>query len=66
MLKSKAKHAAISSRLRKPFDFKSEKPLVVQYEVTMQVSSLSLSLSIPNPPLFVLSIAKAVRIASAA
>lgn len=42
VLKSKAKHAAISSRLRKPFDFKSEKPLVVQYEVTMQVSSLSI------------------------
>ncbi|KAH8310848.1 hypothetical protein KR044_003220 [Drosophila immigrans] len=36
VLKSKAKHAAISSRLIKQFDFKSGKPLVVQYEVTMQ------------------------------
>ncbi|XP_060647337.1 calnexin isoform X2 [Drosophila nasuta] len=36
VLKSKAKHAAISSRLIKQFDFKSKKPLVVQYEVTMQ------------------------------
>lgn len=37
VLKSKAKHAAISSRLIKPFVF-SDKPLVVQYEVTLQVS----------------------------
>ncbi|XP_034130437.1 calnexin-like isoform X2 [Drosophila guanche] len=36
VLKSKAKHAAISARLRKQFDFKTEKPLVVQYEVTLQ------------------------------
>ncbi|XP_023164641.1 calnexin isoform X2 [Drosophila hydei] len=36
VLKSKAKHAAISARLSKQFDFKSNKPLVVQYEVTMQ------------------------------
>ncbi|XP_022211030.2 calnexin isoform X2 [Drosophila obscura] len=36
VLKSKAKHAAISARLRKQFDFKAEKPLVVQYEVTLQ------------------------------
>lgn len=35
VLKSKAKHAAISSRLTKPFVF-SDKPLVVQYEVTWQ------------------------------
>jgi len=35
VLKSKAKHAAISSRLNKPFKFGS-KPLVVQYEVTLQ------------------------------
>lgn len=35
VLKSKAKHAAISSFLKKPFTFDS-KPLVVQYEVTMQ------------------------------
>lgn len=34
-MKSKAKHAAISSRLHKPFVF-SKKPLIVQYEVTMQ------------------------------
>ncbi|XP_064549834.1 calnexin [Drosophila montana] len=36
VLKSKAKHAAISARLSKQFDFKANKPLVVQYEVTMQ------------------------------
>uniref|UniRef100_A0A6M2DZB2 Putative calnexin n=1 Tax=Xenopsylla cheopis TaxID=163159 RepID=A0A6M2DZB2_XENCH len=35
VLKSKAKHAAISAKLKKPFVF-SEKPLIVQYEVTMQ------------------------------
>lgn len=35
VLKSKAKHAAISSRLNKPFVF-TDKPLVVQYEVTLQ------------------------------
>jgi len=35
VLKSKAKHAAISSRLMKPFTFNT-KPLVVQYEVTFQ------------------------------
>jgi calnexin len=35
VLKSKAKHAAISSRLAKPFKF-AGKPLIVQYEVTMQ------------------------------
>ncbi|XP_055836972.1 calnexin isoform X2 [Episyrphus balteatus] len=35
VLKSKAKHAAISSPLSKPFKFE-DKPLVVQYEVTMQ------------------------------
>ena len=33
VLKSKAKHAAISSRLTKPFHFLT-KPLVVQYEVS--------------------------------
>lgn len=38
VLKSKAKHAAIASRLSKPFTFKDNKPLVVQYEVTLQVS----------------------------
>ncbi|XP_039960013.1 calnexin isoform X1 [Bactrocera tryoni] len=36
VLKSKAKHAAIASKLNKPFTFKSDAPLVVQYEVTMQ------------------------------
>lgn len=35
VLKSKAKHAAIASKLAKPFVF-DNKPLVVQYEVTMQ------------------------------
>jgi calnexin len=34
-LKSKAKHAAISSRLNRPFVF-GNKPLVVQYEVALQ------------------------------
>lgn len=37
VLKSKAKHAAIAARLNKPFVF-ADKPLVVQYEVTLQVS----------------------------
>lgn len=36
VLKSKAKHAALSSRLVKPFVF-SDKPLIVQYEVQLQV-----------------------------
>ncbi|XP_016972260.1 calnexin isoform X2 [Drosophila rhopaloa] len=36
VLKSKAKHAAISAPLRQPFEFKQDKPLVVQYEVTLQ------------------------------
>ncbi|XP_063237452.1 calnexin [Bacillus rossius redtenbacheri] len=35
VLKSKAKHAAISSRLNRPFQF-AGRPLVVQYEVTLQ------------------------------
>lgn len=35
VLKSKAKHAAISSRLHRPFVF-GAKPFIVQYEVTMQ------------------------------
>lgn len=35
VLKSKAKHAAISSRLKKPFHF-HDKPFVVQYEVLLQ------------------------------
>lgn len=36
VLKSKAKHAAIATRLTKPFVF-ADKPLVVQYEVQLQV-----------------------------
>lgn len=35
VLKSKAKHAAIASKLSRPFVF-NNKPFVVQYEVTMQ------------------------------
>ncbi|PNF39812.1 Calnexin [Cryptotermes secundus] len=35
VLKSKAKHAAISARLDRPFKF-TVKPLIVQYEVTLQ------------------------------
>lgn len=35
VLKSKAKHAAIASRLVKPFVF-SDKPFIVQYEVQLQ------------------------------
>lgn len=35
VLKSKAKHAAIASRLNKPFTF-TDRPLIVQYEVTLQ------------------------------
>lgn len=35
VLKSKAKHAAIASRLNRPFIF-ADKPLVVQYEVNLQ------------------------------
>ena len=36
VLKSKAKHHAISSRLVKQFQFSQDKPLVVQYEVKFQ------------------------------
>lgn len=35
VLKSKAKHAAISAKLDKPFQF-NDKPLIVQYEVNFQ------------------------------
>lgn len=35
VLKSKARHAAISTRLNKPFIF-DDKPLIVQYEVIFQ------------------------------
>ena len=39
VLKSKAKHAAIASRFKKPFVFKdSKKPLVLQYEINYQVN----------------------------
>lgn len=38
VLKSKVKHAAISSKLVKPFKF-TDRPLVVQYEVQLQVSA---------------------------
>lgn len=37
VLKSKAQHHAISARLVKPFVFDRE-PLIVQYEVQLQVS----------------------------
>lgn len=40
ILKDKARHSAISSRLIKPFVF-TDKPLIVQYEVQLQVSQLS-------------------------
>jgi len=37
VLKSKAKHAAISSRFKKPFVFKdNKKPLILQYEINYQ------------------------------
>lgn len=35
VMKSKAKHHGISAKLSKPFDF-TDKPLIVQYEVTFQ------------------------------
>lgn len=37
VLKSKARHSAIASRFVKPFVF-TDKPLIVQYEVQLQVS----------------------------
>ena len=39
VLKSKAKHAAISSRLKKPFTF-TDDTLIVQYVINYQVSTL--------------------------
>lgn len=42
VLTTEAKHAAISAVLDRPFEFK-DKPLVVQYEVTMQVIYLKIS-----------------------
>ena len=42
VLKSKAKHAAISSRFKKPFVFKdSKKPLILQYEINYQVRQIN-------------------------
>lgn len=38
VMKSKARHAAVSSRLVKPFVF-HDKPFIVQYEVQLQVSN---------------------------
>ena len=35
VLKSKAKHSAISVPLKKPFKFTENKPLIVQYEVQL-------------------------------
>lgn len=37
VLKSKVTHAALAAKLQKPFVF-ADKPLVVQYEVQLQVS----------------------------
>jgi calnexin len=36
VLKSKAKHHAISAKLNKPYKFSEKKPLVIQYEVKFQ------------------------------
>lgn len=36
VLKSKAKHGAVSKQITKPFEFSNKKPLVVQYEVKFQ------------------------------
>lgn len=36
VLKSKAKHAAISAKLKQPFTFSHDKSLIVQYEVNFQ------------------------------
>jgi len=36
VLKSKAKHSAVAAKLKKPFEFKGDKQLVVQYEVAFQ------------------------------
>ena len=38
VLKSKAKHAAVSSRFNKPFTFDKE-PLIIQYEINYQVNA---------------------------
>lgn len=39
VLKSKAKHSAVSARLKKPFKFEHEN-LIVQYEINFQVRSM--------------------------
>ena len=39
MLKSKAKHAAIAAKLKKPFKFQ-EKVFIVQYEIAFQVMKI--------------------------
>lgn len=44
VLKSKARHSAVSSRLVKPFVF-HDKSLIVQYEVQLQVSKINYSIS---------------------
>ena len=41
VLKSKAKHAAVAAKLRRPFDFaKSKKPFIVQYEINFQTGQV--------------------------
>ena len=40
VLKSKAKHHAVSSRLDKPFHFTTSKPLIVQYVVALSFLSI--------------------------
>lgn len=40
VMKSKAKHSAISARLQKPYVFEDDKVFVVQYEVTLQVNCI--------------------------
>lgn len=45
VLKSKAKHSAVASRLVKPFVF-IDKPLIVQYEVQLQVSGFEINIFI--------------------
>ena len=41
VLKSKAKHAAVAAKLKKPFKF-LDKVFIVQYEIAFQVSRNSL------------------------
>jgi len=36
VLKSKAKHSAVAAKLKKPFKFVEERPLIIQYEVAFQ------------------------------